>query len=138
MGAPEEIVLKIVLITIHLIMVSVTAVIILFSNNLYILISLLIVQIIVYISLIINKGCLLSKFERVGGDFSSTMLGKKVFFLSENIQDQDFEKLFVGIPLILLLFKTILVTFSLFQDKKTDSNLWNLPKKILTCICNIK
>jgi hypothetical protein len=122
MATTGEITLKILLMVIHLTIITITAIVILFSEDLYILLCLLIIEFIVFTGLIVNNGCQLSKYELVGGNFSSTTLGKKLFWLSDNIEHSDFEKMFVGVPLGLLLLKTILVAFPFLPAKKLVNN----------------
>ena len=142
MATTGEITLKILLMVIHLTIITITAIVILFSEDLYILLCLLIIEFIVFTGLIVNNGCQLSKYELVGGNFSSTTLGKKLFWLSDNIEHSDFEKMFVGVPLGLLLLKTILVAFPLLPAKKASEKFWCMPKipimnnpsKFLACV----
>jgi hypothetical protein len=49
------------------------------------------------------------KCESIGGYLTSTFIGKKIFFIEEPMFDTNFEKLFVGIPIGLLLLKIILI-----------------------------
>ena len=121
--------IKIVLITIHLSIVFFTAVSLLFIDDIYLLIGLLILQMLVFTAIVINDGCVLSKYENIGGNtMTSTYIGKKAFFMSDSIKNSDFEKMFVGIPLGLLILKIILLLFPIFEYKTYDKNMWCIPK----------
>jgi len=121
--------IKIILTIIHLIIVFFTAVAVLVIDDIYLLIGLFILQILVYTSIILNDGCVLSKYELIGGEtMTSTYIGKKAFFLSDSIKNSDFEKMFVGIPLGLLALKIILLLFPIFEYKKFNKNMWCIPK----------
>jgi len=121
--------IKNILTIIHLIIVFFTAVAVLVIDDIYLLIGLFILQILVYTSIILNDGCVLSKYELIGGEtMTSTYIGKKAFFLSDSIKNSDFEKMFVGIPLGLIGLKILLLLFPLFDYKKYDRNMWCIPK----------
>jgi len=116
----KELIIKITLMSIHLFAILISAFIILFIDNIKILLLLLFIEIVVFIN-IINNGCLLSKYEHIGGDFTNITIGKKIFFIDEDIQDSTFEKIFVGVPLGFLLFKIVY---------KSPSKIFNLEKYI--------
>jgi len=110
--------LQIIFICIHFLAVLISAVLLLFSNNINILCIQLLVQTLVYMMLCIHDGCTLSKLEYIGGNkFNSTFIGKKFFFIGDNTSNLDFEKLIVGIPLGLLFLKI------LFNINKIDKLL---------------
>lgn len=89
----------------------------------------LVIQIIVFALLVVNNGCLMSRFELIGGDFlSSTLIGKKLFFLSDGVKDADFEKIFVGVPLLLILLKIVMVAFPVLPMKQSSDKYWCMPK----------
>ena len=121
-----EIVLKAVFITVHLLIVFISAYLILFSKDMTVLMFQLFIQTIVFIALEINDGCLLSKYELIGGDFSSTFVGKQLFFIKGDICDADFEKMFVGVPLGLLILKILLIVFPIIKDNNVDDLLKGL------------
>ena len=120
MGSIPELFIKFILIILHLAIVFIAAYIILFSKDIKVLVLQLVVQTSVFIALQVNNGCLLSKYEQFGGDFNATASGKKLFFLTSDICDADFEKMFVGIPLSLLILKIILISYPLIRDNNID------------------
>lgn len=141
----SEILLKIFFISIHLFVIGVSAIILLCVEDVYIITLLLITQIIVFKLLLVNDGCLLSKYEFIGGKLTLFEIAKKVFFLSDSIKTQDFEKIFVGLPILMLLTKLIIIVFiyPLISYKSyTKNNYWCIPrmthvynpKPILSCI----
>lgn len=120
---------KCFLIFLHLFVVWITAITILFSEDIYVLTFLLLVQIIVFALLVVNNGCLMSRFELIGGDFlSSTLIGRKLFFLSDDVKDADFEKIFVGIPILFLILKIVMVAFPVLPMDKASDKYWCMPK----------
>lgn len=124
-----EFIIKCFLILLHLFVIWITAITILFSEDIYILTFLLVIQIIVFALLVVNNGCLMSRFELIGGDFlSSTLIGKKLFFLSDGVKDADFEKIFVGVPLLLILLKIVMVAFPVLPMKQSSDKYWCMPK----------
>ena len=140
-----ELFLKIVFISLHLFVIGVTAIILLFSEDIYMILLLLITQIVVFILLLVNDGCLLSKYEFIGGNITLFEIAKKTLFLSDSIKTQDFEKIFVGIPIVMLFTKLILILgiYPFISSKSYLKNsywciprmtrLYN-PKPILSCI----
>lgn len=137
--------LKILFITVHLFVIGVSAIVLLCVEDIYMILLLLITQIIVFKLLLINDGCLLSKYEFIGGKITLFEIAKKVFFLSDSIKTQDFEKIFVGIPIVMLLTKLliILVVYPFISSKSyTKNSYWCIPKMtniynpkpILSCI----
>lgn len=109
---------QILFMCIHFLALLISAVLLLFSNNIDILCIQLLVQTLVYIMLYIYDGCTLSKLEHIGGNkFNSTFIGKKIFFIGDGTSNSDFEKLIVGIPLGLLFLKI------LFNSNKIDKLL---------------
>ena len=107
----SEILLKLFFISIHLFVIGVSAIILLCVEDVYMITLLLITQIIVFKLLLVNDGCLLSKYEFIGGKITLFEIAKKVFFLSDSIKTQDFEKIFVGLPILMLLTKLIIIIF---------------------------
>ncbi len=105
-----QIAIKFILIVIHFIGVVIVTLIILFSEDPVVLGAIIICQSIVFYQLIINDGCMMSKCEWLfGGDFNLTDLGKKIFFLSDGLKPADFEKMIVGVPLLLCIMKLCLM-----------------------------
>lgn len=71
----------------------------------------------------------MSRFELIGGDFlSSTLIGRKLFFLSDDVKDADFEKIFVGIPILFLILKIVMVAFPVLPMDKASDKYWCMPK----------
>ena len=101
-----QIAIKFLLIVIHFVGVTIVTLIILFSEDPVVLTAIIICQSIVFYQLILVNGCLISKYEWLfGGDFNGTDIGKKMFFLSDDLPPADFEKMIVGIPLLLCVMK---------------------------------
>lgn len=99
-------IIKIFIILIHFIGVTLVTLIILFSEDILILALIIICQTIVFTQLILIDGCLISKYEWLFGEgWTLTDIGKKMFFLSEALPPADFEKMIVGIPLLLCVIK---------------------------------
>lgn len=99
-------IIKIFIILIHFIGVTLVTLIILFSEDMLILGLIIICQTIVFTQLILIDGCLISKYEWLFGEgWTLTDIGKKMFFLSEALPPADFEKMIVGIPLLLCVIK---------------------------------
>lgn len=122
-------IIKIILVLLHVFVIFVSAYCILFIRKINILLLHLLTLIIVFGLIVIYDGCLLRKYETIGGDLTCTVIGKKIFFLDNSMSDTNFEKLFVGIPIGLLLLKIILLVCGL--DKYNDE-LENLKQMALT------
>lgn len=101
-----QFIIKIFIILIHFIGVTLVTLIILFSEDMLILGLIIICQTIVFTQLILIDGCIISKYEWIFGEgFTLTDIGKKMFFLSDALPPADFEKMIVGIPLLLCIIK---------------------------------
>lgn len=101
-----QIVIKIFIILIHFIGVTLVTLVILFSEDILLLGLIIICQTIVFTQLILIDGCLISKYEWFFGEgWTLTDIGKKMFFLSDGLHAADFEKMIVGIPLLLCIIK---------------------------------
>lgn len=99
-------IIKIFIILVHFIGVTLVTLIILFSEDILILALIIICQTIVFTQLILIDGCIISKYEWFFGEgWTLTDIGKKMFFLSEALPPADFEKMIVGIPLLLCVIK---------------------------------
>jgi len=90
----------------HFIGVIMVTLIILFSDDMYFLLAIIISQTLVFTQLVVIDGCIISKYEHMFGDnFNLSDMCKKLFFLSNDVPQADFEKMIVGIPLMLCIFK---------------------------------
>ena len=97
---------KIFIMLLHLIGVIVVTLIILFSDDMYFLLAIIITQTLVFTQLVVIEGCIISKYEHMlGDDFNLSDVCKKLFFLSNDLPQADFEKMIVGIPLMLCILK---------------------------------
>jgi len=105
----KYILIKLFLINIHLFVIFVSAYLLLFLKNPYILLAQFIIQAVVFIGIVLLNGCMLTKLEASDSIISATYIGKQIFFIDEPISDASFEKFFVGVPLGLLLLKIILI-----------------------------
>jgi hypothetical protein len=91
----------------HFLGVGVVTLIILFSEDIWLLIAIIICQTLVFTQLVLINGCIVSKYEHMIGDssFNLSDVCKKIFFLSNDMPQADFEKMIVGIPLLLCILK---------------------------------
>ena len=90
----------------HLVGVIAVTLIILFSDDMYFLLAIIITQTLVFTQLVVIEGCIISKYEHMLGDnFNLSDMCKKLFFLSNDVPQADFEKMIVGIPLMLCILK---------------------------------
>jgi hypothetical protein len=117
-----QIITKACIIIIHIVAVILITLTILFSEDLLLLFAIIVCQSIVFLQLIVFDGCLVSKYEfGLGSDYSVSDIGKKLFFLSDDLPCSDFEKMIVGIPLLICVMKFCMML---------------LPKTILSAIQN--
>jgi hypothetical protein len=101
--------IKFGLVALHVVVICISSYCILFIRNTTILLIHLIVLVLVFALIVVYDGCLMRKYETIGGYLTTTFIGKKIFFIEEPMCDTNFEKLFVGIPLGLLLLKIIAI-----------------------------
>jgi len=115
-----EYITKLCIILLHIVGVTIVTLIILFSEDLLLLFVIIACQTIVFLQLVVFDGCLVSKYEfGLGNNYSVSDIGKKLFFLSDNLPCADFEKMIVGIPLLICIMKFCMML---------------LPKSILSSI----
>jgi hypothetical protein len=100
------------LMIIHLSMVTVSGAFLLFSENVQALCFLAVVMIVVFGLLIVNNGCIGTQYELKFAGITLTEFAKKLLFISDNVSNCDFEKMIIGIPLLLTLLKIIGLTLS--------------------------
>ena len=99
--------IKIFIMLVHFIGIIIVTLIILLSEDIWLMIAIIICQTLVFIQLIIINGCLVSKYEHMLGDtsFNLSDICKNMFFLSKDMPRSDLEKMIVGIPLLLAILK---------------------------------
>lgn len=99
--------LKIFIMLVHIVGVSLVVLIILFSEDIWIIIAIVICQTFVFIQIILMNGCLMSKYEDMIGDssFNLSDICKNAFYLSKDMPQADFEKMIVAMPLLIGIIK---------------------------------
>lgn len=98
---------KFFIMLLHFLGVGVVTLIILFSEDIWLLIAIIISQTLVFTQLVLINGCIISKYEYMLGDssFNLSDVCKNMFFLSKDMPQADFEKIIVGLPLLLCIIK---------------------------------
>jgi hypothetical protein len=99
--------IKFFIMILHFLGVAIVTLIILFSEDIWLIIAIIISQTLVFIQLVLINGCIISKYEHMLGDssFNLSDVCKNMFFLSKEMPQADFEKMIVGIPLLLCIIK---------------------------------
>lgn len=102
--------IKVISILLHITVILITVFIILFSNNKLLLSILAVCQFITFYLIIQFNGCIISKYEEIDGGSNLTKMAKRVLHLSDDMNCEDFEKMFVAIPLLLCIIKLSIIT----------------------------
>jgi len=91
-----------IFILVHLAMVSVSGVIVLFSNNIVVLGVMTVLVFLVFCSCVYFDGCITTKAEDPLPfiNLKPTEIIKRVFFVSDSTQISDIEKIMIGLTLV--------------------------------------
>jgi hypothetical protein len=108
----------ILLLVLHLICIHLTILFLALSQNIYLIGSLLLITIAIFVQCLVYDGCVLTTLEGPlpGTNMTMTEAARYILGITEPIKQGSLEKIFVGVTLYFLLIKFIALYFGIGFD----------------------